>query len=365
MRKALLALILLLAGANSGFGAAEDPKLADQQAVIETSKGQLVLELYPEIAPKHVARFRERIRKGEYEGTTFHRAIRMGIIQGGDPLSKDPANFEQYGTGGLFEMDAEISNLSHTRGTLSAVLVPGKPDSGGAQFFICVTDQPQLDGQFTIFGKVVEGMEVAEAISMMPTDDSQRLTDRVVIQHTYERERPKPEPVPFEGLSAEELAPYTALVKTNLGEFRLEFFPDTAPEHVRQFLRFAKLGLYDGTTFHRVVPNFVIQGGALSSRKEPIPQKYQALVHPLKAEFSDRPHIRGVLSMARANDPDSGMDTFFICLDTIPSLDGQYTVFGRVIQGIDTVDGIAQAPTQGEKPLMPIVIESIRVEEKQ
>ena len=365
MRKALLAMILpLLVPVISGFSYSQEPQLADRQVVVETSKGQMVLELFPGVAPKHVARFRERVRQAAYEGTTFHRVVPMGIIQGGDPFSRDPAKADQYGTGGLFELEAEFSGLSHTRGAVSAVLVPGQPDSAGAQFFICVSDQLQLDGQFTIFGRVVEGMEVAEAISLLPTDESQRLRERVVIQHTYERERPKPEPVPFEGLSAEELARYRAVVKTNLGEFKLEFFPETAPEHVRQFLRFARLGLYDGTTFHRVVPNFVVQGGSLASRKEPIPQKYRDLVRPLKGEFSDRPHVRGVLSMARSDDPDSGMDSFFICLETTPSLDGEYTVFGRVSQGIDTVDGIAQAPTQGETPLMPIIIESIRVEER-
>ena len=129
-----------------------------KQAVIETTLGRMVIDLLPENAPNHVGYFIKLAREGAYDGTTFHRVIKYGIIQGGDPLSKDPAKRAQYGTGGLGVLKAEPGAGPHVRGAVSAVLVPGKRDSAGSQFFICVSPQPALDGQYTVFGRVVEGI---------------------------------------------------------------------------------------------------------------------------------------------------------------------------------------------------------------
>jgi peptidylprolyl isomerase len=166
------------------------PATGDKQVVLETHVGVIVLEVFPEKAPRHVEAFLRRIRGQEYVGTTFHRAIPFGIIQGGDPLTKDPSKRGLYGTGGLFELANEFNDVSHTRGTVSAVLVPNNRDSAGSQFFICVTDQVQLDGQYTAFGRVTEGMAVVEEISQLSTDPKQRIIERVEIKRTYERERP-------------------------------------------------------------------------------------------------------------------------------------------------------------------------------
>jgi peptidyl-prolyl cis-trans isomerase B (cyclophilin B) len=157
------------------------------------------------------------------------------------------------------------------------------------------------------------------------------------------------------------MAGYEAVVSTNLGDFVIHFFPDSASENVRRFLRFSELGLYDGTLFHRVVPGFVVQGGAIFTRKEPLESKYADLIVPVKGEFSFRKHVRGIVSMARGEDPDSAVDSFFIVLDHQESLDGKYSVFGEVVRGIDTVDGISQAPVLGEKPISDIRIERITV----
>jgi peptidyl-prolyl cis-trans isomerase B (cyclophilin B) len=121
-------------------------EMTAKQAVVETSAGAFVIDLRPDLAPNHVGYFMKLARSGAYDGTVFHRVIRLGIIQGGDPLSKDPAKAKQYGTGGLGALQAEISAGKHARGAVSAVIVPGKPDSAGSQFFVCVTDQPALDG---------------------------------------------------------------------------------------------------------------------------------------------------------------------------------------------------------------------------
>lgn len=255
LKRSVLGLVICLLLAGDGWGALqEEAQPAGKQAVLDTQLGKIVLDLYPDVAPNHVAAFQKRIREGFYVGTIFHRVIPFGIIQGGDPLSRDPEKSAQYGTGGLFELKAESKALSHTRGAVAAVLVSGEPDSAGSQFFICVTDQLQLDGQYTILGRVAEGMAVVEKISQLPTDADQRVTERVEIKATYERERPPPEVLPFSDIPDEELAGYRVVISTNLGDIELSFFPDVAPGHVRRFLQFARLGLYDGTIFHRVVP---------------------------------------------------------------------------------------------------------------
>ncbi len=354
----LTTILILAAGSASPVPARQEelPPPHPKQAVLETRLGTIVIELYPQAAPKHVESFLERIDSGFYQGTAFHRAIAWGIIQGGDPLSRDPAASDRYGSGGLNELAREDSPVSHLRGTLSAVLIPGQPDSAGSQFFICVTDQTQLDGQFTAFGRIVEGMQAVEQLSQLPTDDRQALQERVEIDKTYLRDPPPPEVIPFVDTPAQELNGYRAIVRTRLGEFEVEFFAEEAPQHVRQFLRFAQLGLYDGTSFHRIVPGFVIQGGNLADRQPAVPEKYQHLLQPLQAEFNQRLHEAGVLSMARAEDPDSGMDSFFVVLGRQEHLDGNYTAFGRVVRGMETVQAIAGVPLEGESPVEAITM---------
>ena len=145
------------------------------EAVVETAKGSFVIELLGGVAPRHVAHFVATAKKGGYDGTTFHRIIPRGIIQGGDPLSKDPAKKALYGTGGLtrrapWTLKAEFSDRPMVRGSVAAVLLPGLPDSAGSQFFVCLSDQASLTGKYTIFGRVVSGMEVVDAIGETPVE---------------------------------------------------------------------------------------------------------------------------------------------------------------------------------------------------
>lgn len=126
-----------------------------------------------------------------------------------------------------------------------------------------------------------------------------------------------------------------------LGEIVLRFFPDVAPNHVNNFVTLAKQGFYDGTTFHRVIPGFMIQGGDPNSKNPD--RSTHGMGGPgyrIKAEFNSRPHKRGTLSMARANDPDSAGSQFFICVADANFLDWQYTVFGEVVSGMDVADKI-------------------------
>jgi cyclophilin family peptidyl-prolyl cis-trans isomerase len=338
-------------------------EMTNKQAVVNTTAGTFVIDLRPDLAPNHVGHFIKLAGAGAYKGTTFHRVIRLGIIQGGDPLTRDPAKAKLYGTGGLGVLEAEIGTEPHTRGAVSAVLQPGKPDSGGAQFFVCVTDQPALTGKYTVFGRVSEGMDVVQRISETPANSEGLAGERVEIVSVDIRETPPPEPEPFSGDSPATLAGYRAVLETTAGPITIEFLPDKAPEHVRAFLRLAGAGVFDGTSFHRVVKGFVAQTGALNTRG-PLTEKQQKLVRKLQPEFNDTKHVRGIISMARGDDPASALTSFFVVVGNASSLDGKYTAFGQVMDGTSAIEAIEQAPVDGETPLKRIELTRVRVEKK-
>jgi peptidyl-prolyl cis-trans isomerase B (cyclophilin B) len=248
-----------------------------------------------------------------------------------------------------------------TRGSAAAVLVPGRPDSAGAQFFIVLADQPALDGQYTVFGRVSDGMAVLQKISEAAVDAAGLVSDRIEIRHITIRDAPPPAPEPFLTASAAELAAYRAILETAAGPITIEFLPDKAPGHVRQFLRLAQAGVYDGMAFHRVAPGFVIQTGALSSRQAPLTERQQQLVVNLPPEFNDTAHVKGIVSMARGDDPASATTSFFICVGTSAALDGVYTAFGRVVDGMTAVEAIEAAPRTGETPDARIELRTVRV----
>ena len=335
-------------------------ELRGKQAVLDTSEGTIVLDLLAEAAPTHVAHFITQARAGAYDGTVFHRVIAMGIIQGGDPLSKDPTQSAKYGTGGLGRLRFEANEEKHTRGAVSAVLVPGNRDSAGNQFFIVVTDQPTLDGQYTVFARVVDGINVAQKISTTPSTNNLPST-RIEIRKVSIRDKPAAEPEPFVSSSVEELSSCKAVIATTVGDLTLEFFPDRAPNHVRQFLRLASSGVYDGTSFHRVVKGFVAQTGHMPTRREPLSERQQSFVHMLQPEFNPTPHERGIVSMARLDDPASASSSFFIVLGRSPALDNQYTVFGRLVSGMEVLEKIESAPLNGEAPVTRIEITGVRL----
>ncbi|MES0488675.1 MAG: peptidylprolyl isomerase [Leptospirales bacterium] len=141
----------------------------------------------------------------------------------------------------------------------------------------------------------------------------------------------------------------TATIETKHGNIVIKFFPDLAPEHVKSFLKLAKDGFYNKTTFHRVIPGFMIQGGDPNS-KDADKRHTHGTGNPgysLPAEFSDTPHKRGIVSAARSQDPNSAGSQFFICVNDSNFLDGQYTVFGEVIEGMDVADKIVAEPKDG------------------
>jgi peptidyl-prolyl cis-trans isomerase B (cyclophilin B) len=336
-------------------------ELQNKQAVLDTSEGTIVMDLLADAAPNHVAHFITQAREGAYNGTTFHRVIAMGIIQGGDPLSKDPGQSAKYGSGGLNRLRFEPNSEKHTRGAVSAVLVPGNRDSGGNQFFIAVTDQPALDGQYTVFARVAEGINVAQKISTAPAANTVP-NARIEIKTVAIREKPAPVPEPFSAETIAQLSSARAVLETSMGDITFEFFPDRAPNHVRQFLRLASSGVYDGTSFHRIVKGFVIQGGHMPTRREPLDEKRQAFVRNLQPEFNATLHERGIVSMARlGDDVASASSSFFIVLAPTPSLDGKYTVFGRVVSGMDVIEKIEAVPLNGEEPVARIEVTRVTV----
>jgi peptidyl-prolyl cis-trans isomerase B (cyclophilin B) len=339
-------------------------EMRNKQAVVETDVGTIVVDLLPDAAPNHVGYFIKNAQEGVYAGTIFHRVVRQGIVQGGDPLTKDPSKADAYGTGGFGVLRAERNAEKNTRGAVSAVVGAGNPDSGGTQFFICVADQPGLDGMYDVFGRVSEGILVAQRISEVAADEKGRPKDRVAIKSVTIRDKPAARPESFSTESVAELSAYRAVLDTSMGRITLEFTPDKAPEHVRNFLRLAEAGVYNGMAFHRVAKGFVIQSGYLPSRSEPLSESQQRLVRNLQPEFNDTSHVKGTLSMARGENPGSADMSFFIVLGPSPVLDGKYTAFGRVVEGIQVVEAIEQVPVNGESPVTRIEVRRVTVEKK-
>jgi len=175
--------LLFISGADAEtkqktFTQEEIKKMSETRAVIETKFGNMELKFFPDLAPHHVSNFIELAKKGVYDATTFHRVIPKFMIQGGDPNSKNPDR-TKHGMGGPgYTIKAEFNATPHKRGTLSMAR-SAHPDSAGSQFFICVGDAFFLDKQYTAFGELVSGIEVADKIVSQPRDKNDNPTERI------------------------------------------------------------------------------------------------------------------------------------------------------------------------------------------
>jgi len=162
--------------------AAAEPSNAQSKAphvLMKTKFGEIEIVLFPDLAPKHVESFLKLAKSGFFNGTIFHRIIPGFMIQGGDPLTKDPANRSRYGTGGPgYTLPAEFNKVIHEKGILSAART-ADPNSAGSQFFIMVDKAPHLDGQYTVFGEIVKGIDVVDTIVSQPRDLKDNPLERI------------------------------------------------------------------------------------------------------------------------------------------------------------------------------------------
>jgi len=170
-----------------------------------------------------------------------------------------------------------------------------------------------------------------------------------------EPEDPK---APYKNIKFEKGEKPVVIMKTSMGDITIELWPDIAPKHCQSFVYLINKGFYDSLTFHRIVPGFVIQGG------DPLGNGTGGPGYNVPAEFSNKPHEDGVLSMARSNDPNSAGSQFFICLGRLTSLDNKYTVFGKVIDGLDVVHKIEKVPVQHERPTNPVYMTKVAMKDK-
>jgi len=187
MKKLLLSLAAVASLCGFAAQAEDKPKTedkpvssttTDEVAVITTTQGEIVLEFWSDVAPKHVENFKKLAKQGFYDGTAFHRVIKGFMIQGGDPLTKDEAQQSRWGTGDPgYKINAEFNNKSHTRGVLSMAR-SNDPNSAGSQFFICHGNPTFLDGQYTAFGKLIKGDDVLEKIATTQTGANDRPATR-------------------------------------------------------------------------------------------------------------------------------------------------------------------------------------------
>ncbi len=160
-----------------------------------------------------------------------------------------------------------------------------------------------------------------------------------------------------------------AVIKTTAGEMTVEFWPDVAPKTVENFKTLAKKGFYDGTAFHRIIKGFMIQGGDPLTKDKANEARFGTgdPGYKIKAEFNDRSHQKGVLSMARSADPDSAGSQFFICDGDASFLDRKYTAFGKVTKGLDVLEKIANTPVaaggggERSKPMQRVEVQSVKI----
>ena len=333
---------------------------SELEAVVTTDLGTFRFEFASDKAPKHVEHFIKLTREGYYDGGGFHRTVPYGIVQGGDPLLKDSKTPRKlWGTGGLKQLAAEFSDIKHERGVVSTVSIPGQKDSDGAQFFICVSPQPGFDGKYSAFGRVNEGMDVVEKISQSANNADGFVEKPVrILKVSIEKKKVQP----FVDTPVEELRK-TVVMKTTLGTIKLKMEPDWAPNHVRNFLMLASTAWYNGTAFHRIVKDFVIQGGMANTREGGGGHPADRWVHPLKGEFrSDVKHVRGILSMARTDDPDSATTSFFVMLGPATNLDGHYSAFGRVVEGMEVLEAFEKEALDGEAPKRRLAVIEMSIE---
>ena len=350
-------------GLSPEFNPAAPDDLDSVEAVLETARGAIVIDFFPKDAPQHVEYFVKQARDGAYDGTAFHRMFQNGLIQGGDPTTKSTTNAARakYGTGGLNAgLPDEVNKNKHIQGAVSAAmsLNPANPNdvksgSSGAQFFIVVAPQPQLDAKFTVFGRVVEGLDVAAAISNAATNAQHMATERVEIKKVTIRGKTP---------TVEQLKAMKGAIETSLGTVKIELLADASPNSAREFVRYVRAGIYQGATFFRVSGKYFMEAGYLDTWPADSPNRKRFFsLWSVPAEKSDAKHVRGTMSMRIGQDGTTNWYFFIITKDN-PALDGKNVAFAKVVDGLEVLDKIAETEVDGDKPRERIEIRKISIE---
>jgi peptidyl-prolyl cis-trans isomerase B (cyclophilin B) len=201
---------------------------------------------------------------------------------------------------------------------------------------------------------------LAFSFTLVSAQGGEKKDPAQVPQPKMRKNPPAPEPGAAKLKADEDVA----VITTNFGKIIFQFFPDVAPNHVNNFKSLAQSKFYDGTTFHRVIPGFMIQGGDPNSKDDDLNDDGRGRgPRTLEAEFNSIKHERGIVSTARGQDPNSASSQFFIMVTSNPSLDGQYTVFGKVVKGMDVVDKIVNLPrNKMDNPGKAAIVKSITIE---
>ena len=202
-------------------------------------------------------------------------------------------------------------------------------------------------------------MDVVERISRTPAGEN-GFTEKPVRILKVAIESKKVQP--FLTATPDEMRK-TVTLKTTLGVIRIKMEPDWAPDSVRNFLMLTSTGWYNGTIFHRIVAGFVVQGGTADKRSSGPAHPADRWVHPIKGEFRDDvKHVRGIISMARLDDPNSATTSFFLMLGPAPHLDGQYSAFGRIVEGMAVLDAMEKEELDAETPKRRLEIIDVTID---
>ncbi len=312
--------------------------------------GDIVVELDADVAPITVTNFVNLVENKFYDGITFHRIIDGFMMQGGDPDGDGFGGSEET-IKGEFTANGVQNTLSHKRGVISMAR-SNDPDSASSQFFIVHEDSTYLDGDYAAFGRVVSGMDVVDAVcentpvldsngTVAAANQPKMTAVRMLADYTPPSTTTTTKPTQdlSNCLKGKHLV---EIVVENYGTIRLELDADTAPITVTNFVNLAKAGFYDGLTFHRIIDGFMMQGG------DPDGNGTGGSDQEIVGEFAANgyenniSHKRGVISMARSNDPDSASSQFFIVHEDSLHLDGNYAAFGHVVSGMDVVDAVCE-----------------------
>ena len=395
------AAFLLLTGcgkdtdSEASSSSAATPAVPSEPISGDIGKNAFIITLYPEYAPITCENFEKLVTEGFYDGLTFHRIVDGFMAQGGDPAGTGAGgtNHDAAPIKGEFSSNGVDNRLSHQKGVISMART-NDPDSASSQFFICYGDESFLDGNYAAFGEVTEGFEVVEsfqtverkmnamgeaAVPLTPVviekagmieDDSKGHPRVMMVMKDFPlataAEPEETTTAPEETTTEDSGTAVTVTGDLGQNAFIITLYPEYAPITCENFEKLVTEGFYDGLTFHRIVDGFMAQGG------DPAGTGAGGTNHdaaPIKGEFSSNgvdnrlSHQKGVISMARTNDPDSASSQFFICYGDESFLDGEYAAFGEVTEGFEVIESFQTVERKmnslGEAavPLKPVVIE--------